>query len=96
VKTCHSWFLVHDPPTFWHAVDEVHRTHRVSKSDGSFLILNNAVKNNGFLAYPLSRSLFGEGLRFAVVLYILVIFVRPIISTSTGSIFTKFAGLVDL
>jgi len=28
--------------------------------------------------------------------YILVIAVRPIISTSTGPIFTKFAGLVQL
>ena len=29
-------------------------------------------------------------------LYFLVIFVRPIISTSTRPIFTKFAGLVEL
>jgi len=28
--------------------------------------------------------------------YLLVIFFRPIISTSTGPIFTKFAGLVEL
>jgi len=29
-------------------------------------------------------------------IYFLTIFVRPIISTSTGPIFTKFAGLVEL
>jgi len=64
VKTCYSWFLVHDQPTFWHAVDEVHRTHRVSKSDGSFLILNNAVKNKRIFSLPALAKPFWGGLAF--------------------------------
>jgi len=38
-------------------------------------------------------------LHFAVVFYLkifLVIIVRPIIATSTGPIFIKFAGLIEL
>jgi len=48
------------------------------------------------LAHPLSAG--EEGLCFAVVLLfknISVISVKPIISTSTGPIFTKLTGLVD-
>jgi len=39
----------------------------------------------------------GTKIRYCHPMYILVISVRPIImSTSTGPIFTKFAGLVEL
>ena len=53
------------------------------------------------IAMPTQSARFAgeEGLCFAVFFKfnnISVIFVRPIISTSTGPIFTEFAGLVEL
>ena len=59
-------------------------------------IVMHGIRCDLLLIHPLCAKRRRRGLMAYVLLLFLVISVRPIISTSSGPIFPKFAGLVDL